>query len=195
MILFELFFWHFLGDILSDLLKKQKQKIMTKHPLLYSLSPFALFFVLVFISACGPPACDITMPAGMALSNTNDAKIAMDGYDVTAFFFGKNPVKGDSQFQSNYQGITYYFANAGGKQIFDANPEKYLPQFGGFCAVAASFGKVEEAQIDLFDVYEGKLYFAKNAKAQKMWNEDKKGVRDRANNQWPCLVTDAGRKI
>ena len=155
----------------------------------------ALFLGSVLLVSCGAPTCEKAMPNNMSLESTSDQKVAMDGYDVTAFFNQSKAVKGSADFQSSYRGVTYHFSNGNTKQMFDANPNKFLPEFGGFCAVAASFGKVEPAQIDLFDLYEGKLYFARNAKAQKMWMEDKKTIRDRAAGLWPCLVIDNGRTL
>ena len=160
-----------------------------------SIYCFVLFLGTIFFSACNPPTCEKAAPDNMALNSVNDQKIAMDGHDVTAFVIKSKAVKGNPNFHSTHQGIKYYFENEQVKGMFDQNPTKYIPAFGGFCAVAASFGKVEPAQIDLFDFFEGKLYFARNAKAQKMWMEDKTGVRDRANNLWPCLVIDNGRSI
>ena len=160
-----------------------------------TLSSLFLICGLLFISACGVPVCEKTMPEGMALNSVDDQTIAMDGYDLTAFRTKKKAIKGSAGNQSTYQGITYHFENEIAKKMFEGNPEKFIPSFGGFCAVAASFGKVEPVQIDLFDLYEGKLYFARNAKAQKMWMEDKSGIRDRAEGQWPCLVANNGRKL
>lgn len=159
------------------------------------LNSLLLVAGLLFFAACGVPVCETTMPEKMALDSVNDQDIAMDGYDVTAFFTKQKATKGSAQFQSNYKGINYHFENESAKALFDRNPEKYLPAFGGYCAVAASFAKVEAAQIDLFDLYKGKLYFARNAKAEKMWMEDKDGVKSRAEGQWPCLVAKSGRNI
>ncbi len=146
-------------------------------------------------NACNQLTCEENMPADKSLDSVNDQQVAMDGYDVTAFFTDKKAVKGDVTFSSDYQGVTYYFATLPAKNLFDANPKRYIPQFGGYCAVAASFNKLEHAQIDLFDLYEVKLYFARNEKAQKMWEKDKKGVKERAGQLWPCLVIDNGRDI
>ncbi len=160
------------------------------------ISKFSYLIVVLFLfSNCGTPTCELSMPADKKLDSVNEQNIILDGHDVTAFFTSKQLLKGNPAFASKVDGITYQFASAASKQMFDANPAKYQPQFGGFCAVAASFNKVEPAQLDLFDVYEGKLYFARNPKAQKMWNGDKAGIKVRADGLWPCLVIGNGRKI
>ena len=153
----------------------------------------ALSFALLAL-AC-TPTCEQAMPSNKALDFTNAQSVALNGNDVTAYFTQKKVVKGNSSFQSTQEGIIYHFASSEAKALFDANPMKYLPQFGGYCAVAASFNKVEPSQLDLFDVYEGKVYFARNEKAQKMWNEDKSGIKETANMLWPCLVISNGRDL
>ena len=79
--------------------------------------------------------------------------------------------------------------------MFDANPEKYMPQIGGFCVVAAANGKVEVTDRKHFGVYKDKLYFATNQKAYDMWMKDQEGLTNQGQAMWPCLVAKEGRKI
>lgn len=142
--------------------------------------------------------CKKPFPEGKHLINTDEAgnNIAMEGYDLTSFF-DKNPVKGNEKYSSIYEGITYLFATEANKNAFNEAPTKYMPQYGGFCAVAMYFGKAEELQTyDLYDVVDGKLYFNKNKKAKKVW--DKKGPRKiikRSDSNWNCVLTDLGLDI
>ena len=159
------------------------------------LSKFYYLIAILFLFSNCTPTCEQSMPADKRLDSVNEQNIILDGHDITAFFTDSKLVKGNSAYASQIDGITYHFVSEAAKQMFDANPTKYQPQFGGFCAVAASFNKVEPAQLDLFDIYEGKIYFARNAKAQKMWEEDKAGIKARAEGLWPCLVIGNGRKI
>ena len=140
------------------------------------LSLWVLSFLFLILSIACTPTCDQTMPSDKDLDYTNEQNIAMNGNDVTAYFTQGKALKGSPNFQSKQDGILYHFASAEAKTLFDANPNQYLPEFGGFCAVAASFNKVEPVQLDLFDVYKGKIYFSRNAKAQRLWNEDKSGT-------------------
>ncbi len=166
--------------------------LFKNHPLILLAT---LFIGLRLFNACNTPSCEQAMPTDMVLNSVNDQNVAMDGYDVTAFFTKNEAILGDANFSSQYNGVTYHFANAEAKMLFDGSPELYLPQFGGFCAVAASANKLEPAQIDLFDVYGGKLYFARNEKAQQMWEKDKDGIKERAERNWPCLVSANGREL
>ena len=118
--------------------------------------------------------------------------VAMHGYDILSYFDHK-PAKGNPSISSIHQGVTYIFVSESHKQKFDANPEKYLPAYGGFCAVAASFDKVEELQqYDIYEVINGKLYFNKNKKAAAFWKKNPKKVIRKSNRKWDCLVYKHG---
>jgi YHS domain-containing protein len=141
--------------------------------------------------------CNLPFPEGKHLINTDEEgkNIAMESYDILTYFEGK-PEKGNSKFSSNYEGINYLFVSEAHKDTFDTNPQKFLPQYGGFCAVAASFGKAEELQtFDLYEVVSNKLYFQKNKKAAKVWKKNPKKVIARASNNWNCLVNKYGLDI
>ena len=83
-----------------------------------------------------------TLASGLAAGLVNvDAKgVAIKGYDPVAYFTDSKPVKGDEKFQSTYQGATYDFASSEHKALFDKDPAKYAPQFGGYCAYGAAKG-------------------------------------------------------
>ena len=141
--------------------------------------------------------CKLPFPEGKHLINTDEAgnNIAMEGYDILTFF-DKAPKKGTTDFIVEYEGIKYLFVTEDHMNSFKAEPKKYLPQFGGFCAVAAAFDKVEELQqYDLYEVVDGKLYFNRNEKAAKIWKKKRKKLIRNANNNWNCLVTEMGLDI
>ena len=142
--------------------------------------------------------CQEPFPKGKHLINTDEAgnNIAMEGYDLTSFFT-KNPVKGTEANSSTHQGITYLFATEENKNDFDKEPTKYMPQYGGFCAVAMYFNKAEELQTyDIYDVVNGKLYFNKNKKAKKVWdNKTPAKIIKKSDANWNCIVADLGLNI
>ena len=120
----------------------------------------------------------------------------MEGYDLTSFF-DQNPVKGDEAYSSSYEGITYLFATEANKNAFDDTPTKYMPQYGGFCAVAMYFGKAEELQTyDIYAVVDGKLYFNRNEKAKKFWDKKTpKKIIKTSDSNWNCVLADLGLDI
>ena len=142
--------------------------------------------------------CKEAYPEGKHLINTDEAgnNIAMEGYDLTSFF-DNNPMLGSPTHSSTHQGITYLFASAENKNSFDNDPSKYMPQYGGFCAVAMYFNKAEELQTyDINDVIDGKLYFNKNKKAKKVWdNKTPEKIIERSDINWNCVVIDLGLDI
>ena len=91
--------------------------------------------------------------------------------------------------------MKFLFANQNNKGLFDSNPDKYMPRVGGYCIIAAAFGKLEEVDNQHFEVYNGKLYFNKNKKAHTLWTKDKEGCTAQGESMWPCLVAKSGRKI
>jgi len=129
------------------------------------------------------------------LVNTAGASgIAVGGFDTVAFFTDKKPVNGDPGISSSYQGATYIFASKEHKELFDASPEKYLPQCGGFCAFGVSVNALFPVDIvNTWQVREGKLYFNLNKSILKSFNKDFEGNVAKAEKNWPGLVEKNGK--
>lgn len=126
----------------------------------------------------------IVLPATAASLNLSSGKLAIQGYDPVAYFTDKKPVRGDSAITATHKGAVYRFASLEHKKTFEANPAKYAPQYGGYCAFGASQGVKAPIQPDKFSVYKGKLYLNVNAHAQSLWVKDKPGFIKKANAFW-----------
>lgn len=137
--------------------------------------------------AAGPLAAQ----AGHGSVNVNDAGLAMQGYDPVAYFMESKPVKGSATHAMTHGGATYHFASAAHKEAFAANPAKFLPVYGGYCAMGVAIGKKLDADPTLWRVVDGKLYLNVNADAQKMWLKDAAKHIATANDKWSAV---AGRK-
>ena len=99
---------------------------------------------------------------------------AIDGYDTVAYFTENKPVEGDKAYQVTWREATWYFANENNKALFSADPEKYAPQYGGWCAYAMSDeGRTVRVDADAFHIYKGKLYLNYSKSVQKHWLADK----------------------
>jgi YHS domain-containing protein len=96
---------------------------------------FAAFLVLIAFASVAQNG------KAPVYNNVDASGVILDGYDAVGFFTDNKPVKGDQQFSATYEGATYYFASASNRDLFNANPEKYKPQFGGWCAYAVSLGR------------------------------------------------------
>ena len=93
-----------------------------------------------------------------AASMDGDAHVMLDGHDVVAYFTQGRHLRGDRLFTSRYQGVDFRFANAEHRALFDAAPQKYLPQYGGFCANGIMFGIPWGGDADAWRIVDGKLY-------------------------------------
>lgn len=127
--------------------------------------------------------------------NTNAQGVILDGYDAVAFFTDGKPVKGDAQYQVMYQGATYYFASKEHADLFNANPEKYKPQFGGYCAYAVSLGRTAPIDVNTFSIVNGRLVVQHNERAVNGWNKDVAGNLVLADKYWPAVIASKGKQI
>lgn len=114
--------------------------------------------------------------------------IAAQGYDVVSFFEGK-PKKGDEAYASNYNDAKYFFSSLEDKETFDISPEVYMPQYGGFCAIAMSEDKEVNPNPKSWEVREGKLYFFTRMlfgiiDAKRQWIKDPITKRNLADAFW-----------
>jgi YHS domain-containing protein len=114
--------------------------------------------------------------------------LALRGYDPVAYFTQNKAVKGDPQWTAEYRGVTYEFASKEDQAAFQANPAKYVPQYGGFCALATSVGAKADADPNEFVVSNGKLYVNNNPKAQSRFQEDVAGNVKKADHNWPDVA-------
>jgi YHS domain-containing protein len=116
------------------------------------------------------------------------SKAAVSGYDTVAFFTDGKPVNGSPFITADHKGATYYFASEDHKALFTANPEKYVPQFGGFCAFGVSINKVLPVDISTWQVRNGKLYLNLNPDIRIKFDADFDGNLAKATKNWPGLV-------
>ena len=114
--------------------------------------------------------------------------VALGGYDAVAYFTDDKPVAGTKEFQTQWNGATWLFATADHREAFVKAPEKYAPQYGGYCAYAVARGTSAPGDPTLWKVKDGKLYVNKNADVQKLWNQDVPGYIVQANRNWPAVM-------
>jgi len=127
------------------------------------------------------------------LVNVDRNGLALKGYDPVAYFTENRPVKGDAKFQSTFNGATYYFASAANKKTFEGDPKKYEPQFGGFCAYAASQGHTAKIEPDAFEVLNGRLLLQYDRSVRDLFNKDQNGNLMKADKNWPSIVEKEGK--
>ena len=116
------------------------------------------------------------------------SKVAVGGYDAVAFFTDAKPVNGSPFISTTYQGATYFFANEDHKKLFVQTPEKYAPQYGGYCAYGVAVDALFPVDITTWQVKNGRLYLNLNRDILKKFNADFDGNVAKAEKHWPGLV-------
>jgi YHS domain-containing protein len=144
------------------------------------------------VALAGAAALIAAGPAAAAKPETYTgalSKLAADGYDVVAYFEEGAPVKGAAQFSTEYKGAQWRFATAARLSAFEAAPERYAPQYGGYCAWAVSQGYTAPGNPKNWAVVDGRLYLNYNDKVQRDWNVDRAGFIVKANANWPAVLS------
>ncbi|HEY9348804.1 MAG TPA: YHS domain-containing (seleno)protein [Inquilinus sp.] len=113
--------------------------------------------------------------------------VAIRGYDPVAYFRDGGPRRGKPEFAAQHDGATWWFASAEDKALFEADPEKYMPAFGGFCAYGTSRGYLVKIEPEAWSIVDGRLYLNYDLGVRDTWQKDPKGYIDQANANWPKL--------
>jgi YHS domain-containing protein len=112
--------------------------------------------------------------------------IALRGHDPVAYFSENKPVKGLPDRKTEYQGSIFYFASKANRDAFVADPARYAPQYGGFCAFGMASGYKAATDPAAFSIVDGKLYLNYNRDIQKQWSADRPGFIAKAEKNWPA---------
>ena len=119
--------------------------------------------------------------------NLDATGLALRGYDPVAYFETGKPTHGMAAIKASYGGARYLFATKAHRRTFLNNPNKYLPQFGGFCAVGTSFGEKVDVDPETGKIVKGKLYLNNGPKAQEIFDSDPAKTISRAEHNWPIV--------
>jgi YHS domain-containing protein len=113
---------------------------------------------------------------------------AVQGYDTVAYFTDGKPVKGDPKFQTEWMGAKWQFANQQHLDLFKAEPTKYAPQYGGYCAYGVSRDYLVKIDPEAWSIIDGKLYLNYDADVQKKWAADPQGFIKTADGKFSDLL-------
>jgi YHS domain-containing protein len=113
--------------------------------------------------------------------------LAIKGYDPVSYFTTGTPTPGVAQFSTTYKGATYRFVSAENRDRFLATPEKFLPQYGGYCAYAISLNKIADVDPEEWAIVNNKLYLNNGFFAQSLWSLDKSGNIAKGDQNWPLI--------
>lgn len=128
-------------------------------------------------------------------TETDANGVILAGHDVVAYFTENKAVEGNADYTAVYNDAIYRFSSAVNRDMFNANPEKYAPMYGGFCAYGATFGKKFEIDGKAFEIVDGKLYVNKNLDVYKAWRENVPKHIQEANHEWTLIKDVAADKL
>ena len=113
---------------------------------------------------------------------------AIRGTDPVAYFAQGKPVAGKPDFTHEWKGATWYFSSAANRDRFKENPERWAPQYGGYCAYGVAQGYAVKIEVDQWSVVDGKLYLNYSRSVQRTWKQDIPGYIREANKRWPEVL-------
>ena len=125
--------------------------------------------------------------------NKSDQDVAISGYDTVAYFTEGRPVKGDAGINYAWRDANWQFATQKHRDMFTADPEQYVPEFGGFCAAAMTYGAVAKANPEHWAIVDGKLYLNYDDYAYQVFHENLAENIAKADVKWAEKVEAENR--
>jgi YHS domain-containing protein len=146
-----------------------------------------LGMLLVMLSALG-----LALPAAAdgVVNASSFTGTAIEGVDPVAYFIEGKPVEGKSEFAHDWMDATWYFASAENRDLFAADPEKYAPQYGGYCAWAVANGYTAKIDPEAWKIVDDKLYLNYSKDVQAQWAQDVPGNITKGDANWPKIRAD-----
>ena len=144
-------------------------------------------YMYIFVLAIGLAGAMLSARSLVDQIDKNTEGVALKGFDPVAYFTESKPVKGSQQFEYEWMGAKWWFANASDRDRFASTPKEYAPQFGSYCAWAVSNNYTADGDPEAWKIVKGKLYINYSKPVQKKWEQDlDKRIEDGVHN-WPTL--------
>jgi len=125
----------------------------------------------------------VAVAAAKPAINTSQDRLALRGYDAVAYLTDGKPVKGVAAYEYQGHAALWRFASADHRDQFIKEPERYAPQFGGYCSYAVSHGYTADGDPEQWKVVDGKLYLNYNQEVKQTWEkEQQKFIKDGERN-------------
>ena len=149
----------------------------------FNRAKLSLFFIVGIGLAAAVWVAMMNQAEGVKLINTSEDNLSVRGFDTVAFFTAKKLTEGKAEFSWTWRGAKWYFSSAENLDLFKQNPEKYAPQFGGYCSYAVAHGYTADGDPGTWKIAGGKLYLNYNQKAKELWEkEQEKSIKDGEKN-------------
>ena len=115
--------------------------------------------------------------------------VAVNGYDVVSYFTELKPVKGSKDHSFQWKNAAWYFSSDKNLELFKSDPDKYAPQFGGYCAFGVAEDHTAPTKPDAWTIVDDKLYLNYNIDVRKMWREKQTEYIEQGNKNWPEVLS------
>jgi YHS domain-containing protein len=146
----------------------------------------AITVLALLVAGLASPAFGVKNTGGEY--NTLHAGLGAKGYDVVSYFTQGKPVPGLDKYKLLHGGVTWRFSSAKHRDLFAANPEKYAPQYGGFCSWGVAQGKLFDVDpVNGWTVHNGRLYLNFNGDINKTFRSEADSLITQAEKNWPAL--------
>ena len=132
-------------------------------------------------------SASILAGAGLATAQT---PLALEGYDPVAYFTDGAPRRGAQAHALEWNGMRWQFASRENRAMFEADPVRFAPQFGGYCAWAVAQGYLAPIDPTAWKIVDDRLYLNFNARIQRRWERDITGFIAAARENWPGLQSN-----
>jgi YHS domain-containing protein len=120
--------------------------------------------------------------------NLDDAGLALEGYDPVAYVTRGEPTPGEAGITTQFRGATYLFASQSHLAMFQADPDRYLPRYGGYCAYAAALGTKAHGDPEVWKIVDGRLYLNYSRWIGWRWEADQAAYIAKADKVWPRIA-------
>jgi YHS domain-containing protein len=120
----------------------------------------------------------------IAVGESSEGEVAIKGYDTVAYFKAGEAVKGNDSFTFQYHDMTWYFSTKENGDLFASSPEKYAPQYDGYCAWAMTEARKARTDPEIWRIVNGKLYLNCSRAAYEKWSKDIPGNIKKADANW-----------
>ena len=138
-----------------------------------------LVCLALWLAGCGTPYATVA-------SGSNEPVMLL-GHDPTAYFTTAGPVRGKAEFKVVLPDRTYYFASAQSRELFNNNPARYEPQYGGFCASGAAYAVKLGSDPTAWQIYDGRLFIFGDVLGKIAWQLDPQWNVEHADRLWPAI--------
>lgn len=163
-----------------------------QRPSLSRFPYYAIVFpLLAFVLFVGFPSSALAKDPIAPVNAENGW--GLHGYDPVAYFTVGEPTEGKNEHVHYFKGIAYKFASKDNLELFQTQPEKYLPEYGGYCAYAMALNSLADIDPDRWAIVDGKLYLNNNRFSSALWSINKSGNIESADKNWAAWPKKADR--